>query len=143
MEESAVSFALQRLCELRTEEDDFSPKLRDQIKDIQTELTRMQCILRDVDPILEGNWGSEIADLAYKTVDVVETYAIKVAANNEGKRGIKKFMRSFASIFNEGNSRERQLLSRSLYDSLIDFLKFTCDLRYTNYNLLIISFKYL
>ncbi|KAM7486762.1 hypothetical protein LguiA_002771 [Lonicera macranthoides] len=119
MEEYAVSFALQRVCELRTEEGDFSSTLRDQIKDIQTELTRMQYILRDADPILEGNWGSEITDLAYKTVDVLETYAIKVASNNEGKKGIKKFMRRFAFIFNEGNSRERQLLSRSLYDSLI------------------------
>ena len=106
-----VFFAVERLGDLLNQEGKFLFGVSDQIKDIQDELRRMQCFLKDADAKQEGdervrNWIVEIRDLAYRTEDVLESYAIKVASKKEGKRGIKKFMRRFACMFNEGNSSE-------------------------------------
>lgn len=119
MAESVVSFAVERLGDLLIEEGKFLFGVSDQVKEMQDELRRMQCFLKDADARQDGdervrNWVAEIRDLAYRTEDVLETYALEVASKKEGKRGIKKFMRRFACIFNEGNSSERQLVNGSL-----------------------------
>lgn len=83
MVESIVSFTIERLADLLIEEASFLSGVRGQIKELQIELKRMQCFLRDAERKQdEGgeaikNSISEIRKLAYDAEDVIETYAIK------------------------------------------------------------------
>nr|AHG28978.1 NBS-LRR protein [Cicer arietinum] len=87
MVESVVSFTVERLGDLLIEEANLLHGVSDQIKKLQIELKRMRCFLRDADRKQgEGgetmkNWISEIRKLAYDAEDVIEIYAIKVAAS--------------------------------------------------------------
>ncbi|TKY65075.1 putative disease resistance protein [Spatholobus suberectus] len=84
MVEAVVSFALERLHELLTEEFRLLNGVSDKVRNMQNELMRMQCFLRDAERRQDEsesikNWISEIRKLAYDTEDVIEIYAIKVA----------------------------------------------------------------
>ncbi|CAI9118040.1 OLC1v1019545C1 [Oldenlandia corymbosa var. corymbosa] len=67
----------------------------------------MLCFLKDAesksckDEIVR-NWLREIRSLAYRIEDLVETYAVQVAAKKSpGRRGFRKFLKRSAGIFGE------------------------------------------
>ncbi|KAJ1406528.1 Virus X resistance protein-like, coiled-coil domain [Sesbania bispinosa] len=82
--ESIVSFVVERLGDLLIEEARFLYGVSGQVKNLQAELKRMQCFLRDAERRQSEsesikNLISEIRKLAYDAEDVIEIYAIKVA----------------------------------------------------------------
>ncbi|OWM85197.1 hypothetical protein CDL15_Pgr027984 [Punica granatum] len=88
MAESIVSFAVERVRDLLIEEAKFLWEVEGQVKDMQKELKRIQCFLKDADRRQDEdevihNWVSEIRDIAYDAEDVTETYILKVTLNKE------------------------------------------------------------
>lgn len=84
MVEAVVSFAVERLHDLLTEEARLLIGVSDKVKRMQNELKRMQCFLRDAERKQDKNdtiknYISEVGKLAYDAEDVIEIYAIKVA----------------------------------------------------------------
>ncbi|KAL5167440.1 putative disease resistance protein [Glycine soja] len=84
MVEAVVSFAVERLHDLLTEEARLLIGVSDKVKRMQNELKRMQCFLRDAERKQDKNdtiknYISEVRKLAYDAEDVIEIYAIKVA----------------------------------------------------------------
>ncbi|KAG5026461.1 hypothetical protein JHK86_022375 [Glycine max] len=84
MVEAVVSFAVERLHNLPTEEARLLTGVSDKAKSMQNELKRMQCFLRDAERKKDKNdtiknYISEVGKLAYDAEDVIEIYAIKVA----------------------------------------------------------------
>ncbi|KAL2333926.1 hypothetical protein Fmac_015139 [Flemingia macrophylla] len=84
MVEAVVSFAVERLYELLIDEVRLLNGVSDNVRSMQSELTRMQCFLSDAERRQDEsetmkNWISEIRKLAYDAEDVIENYAIRVA----------------------------------------------------------------
>ncbi|KAI9112991.1 hypothetical protein K1719_016105 [Acacia pycnantha] len=81
MVEAVVSFALETLSDLLIDEARLLIGVRDNVVQMQVELKRMQCFLRDAEKRKHEdesirNWISEIKNIAYKAEDVVENYAL-------------------------------------------------------------------
>ncbi|XP_054824369.1 putative disease resistance protein At1g50180 [Prosopis cineraria] len=81
MVESVVSFAVERLGDLLIGEVKLLQGVGDNVKQLQVELRRMQCFLRDAEKRQHENeslrnWVSEIKNIAYKAEDVVENYVL-------------------------------------------------------------------
>ncbi|KAK7340675.1 hypothetical protein VNO77_21385 [Canavalia gladiata] len=122
MVEAVVSFAIERLGDLLIEEARLLKGVGDKVKNMQNELKRMQCFLRDAERRQEESesmkhYISEIRKLAYDAEDVIEIYAIKVAfgidirIKNPFNRG--KHIRKVASEIISINSQISDL-TRSL-----------------------------
>lgn len=100
MAEAVVSLAVTRLGDLLISQVQFPYQVRNQVEEIQTELTRMQCFLADADKRQGSdsrvrNWVSEIRELAHQIEDVIEIYALQV----EKKRSpFQEFSRSLDCI---------------------------------------------
>ncbi|KAF7820490.1 putative disease resistance protein [Senna tora] len=82
--ERNTTIRVDRLFDMLSEEVRLFHGVRDQVEQMQKELKRMQCFLRDAER-RQGedesvrNWISEIKTLAYKAEDVIELYALKAA----------------------------------------------------------------
>ncbi|KAF2293800.1 hypothetical protein GH714_004838 [Hevea brasiliensis] len=105
MAESIISFAVQRITDLLIQEALFLNGVSDEVQDIQTELRRMQCFLKDADSRLNEdesvhNWVSEIRDLAYEAEDVIEHFALKVASRR--REGTIYMFKRFLCMLDEG-----------------------------------------
>ncbi|CAL5441640.1 unnamed protein product [Camellia sinensis] len=108
MEVPVVSFIVNRLGVLLTEEAKFLYGVSDQVEQIQVELNRMQCFLQDADYAIQSdlvdarvnNWLAEIRKLAYETEDILETFVIQVSSK-KNKKGFRSTLKRFACIFNE------------------------------------------
>ncbi|GMQ11789.1 hypothetical protein CsSME_00054281 [Camellia sinensis var. sinensis] len=109
MEMPVVSFIVNRLGVLLTEEAKFLHGVSGQVEQIRAELKRMQCFLQDVDYEIQSdhhvdarvnNWVAEIRKLAYETEDILETYVIQVSSKRN-RKGIRNTLKRFACIFNE------------------------------------------
>ncbi|KAA8548851.1 hypothetical protein F0562_000535 [Nyssa sinensis] len=90
--EPVVSFVVERLGDLLITEAKLSHGVSGQVQQIQTQLSRMQCFLRDADAKQdEGervcNWIVEIREIAYETEDVIETFVLRVGSRRGG--GVK------------------------------------------------------
>ena len=77
----------------------------DKAHELQTELTRMQCYLKDADArqnesAFVKNSVAEMKDLAYDAEDVIATYALTVGSRKG--RGIQKVLKRCACILDEG-----------------------------------------
>ncbi|CAL5393989.1 unnamed protein product [Camellia sinensis] len=111
MEVPVVSFIVNRLGVLLTEEAKFLYGVCDQVEQIRVELKRMQCFLQDADYAIQSdnvdarvnNWVAEIRKLAYETEDIIETFVIEVSS----KRGFQNTLKRFAGIFNKGQDVHR------------------------------------
>ncbi|KAL7161318.1 hypothetical protein ACSBR2_041884 [Camellia fascicularis] len=111
MEVPVVSFIVNRLGVLLTEEAKFLYGVSDQVEQIRVELMRMQCFLQDADyyaiqsdhhvDARVNNWVAEIRKLAYETEDILETFVIQVSSKRDEK-GFRNTLKRFACIFNEG-----------------------------------------
>ncbi|KAL7161330.1 hypothetical protein ACSBR2_041895 [Camellia fascicularis] len=100
MEVPVVSFIVNRLGVLLTEEAKFLYGISDQVEQIRVELNRMQCFLQDADYAILNNWVAQIRKLAYETEDILETYVIQFSSKRN-KKGFRNTFKRFACIFNE------------------------------------------
>lgn len=111
MVDAVVTFAVDRLGDLLIQEARFLSNVKGEVEEIQAELRRMKCFLKDAYARRESgdervrNWIREVRYLSERIEDLLEIYAIKVAAKRsvEGTGGrVKKLLTRFACIFSEG-----------------------------------------
>ncbi|GLU10916.1 hypothetical protein SLE2022_276930 [Rubroshorea leprosula] len=90
MADAVVSFLVERLGNLLIDETTLLWSVRDQVQQMQTELKRIQCFLKDADKRQDEdasvrNWVSEIREAAYDIEDVIDSFMLKFAPRN-GRR---------------------------------------------------------
>ena len=105
MAESVVSDVVTRLGNLLVQEAIYLYGVSDQVQQLQTELKRMQCFLKDADARQNESeiiklGVAEMKDLAYDAEDIIATYALKVGSKKGG--GIQKILRRCACALDEG-----------------------------------------
>ena len=105
MAESVVSGVVTRLGDLLLQEAIYLYGVSDKAHELQTELTRMQCYLKDADArqnesAFVKNSVAQMKDLAYDAEDVIATYALTVGSRKG--RGIQKVLKRCACILDEG-----------------------------------------
>ncbi|WOH09621.1 hypothetical protein DCAR_0729079 [Daucus carota subsp. sativus] len=99
MADAIVSFAVERVGALLISESKLLYGVRGQIKQLQSDLKRMQNFLKEADKKhiqdkrVRG-WVDEIKELAFRTEDVIEIFALQVATNS----GFKGELRRFACV---------------------------------------------
>ncbi|KAL8111389.1 putative disease resistance protein At1g50180 [Apium graveolens] len=103
MAEAVVSFAVKRLGDLLVSEAENLSEVEHQIYEIQHELKRVQCFLKEADKKQDGDERvrrcvTEIRKLAFKVEDVIETFAFEAATAPAGFNGI---LRKFALMLIE------------------------------------------
>ncbi|XP_027164884.1 probable disease resistance protein At1g58390 [Coffea eugenioides] len=111
MGSEAVSLALGTVKDLLAEEARFLSGVADQVKEVEVELIRMQCFLKDADKkqlndSTVRNYVREIRRLAYRTEDVLEKFAVEIESRRRG-HGFRKAFRRFACLISEGISLHR------------------------------------
>ena len=92
-----MSFVVERVGNLLIEEAVFLQGVKQQVDQIQIELKRMQCFLKDADKRQNDdesvqNWVSEIREAAYDVQDVIETFALEIASKNRDNNPIKRYV---------------------------------------------------
>ena len=97
MAQAVVSFVVERVGNLLIEEAVFLQGVKQQVDQIQIELKRMQCFLKDADKRQNDdesvqNWVSEIREAAYDVQDVIETFALEIASKNRDNNPIKRYV---------------------------------------------------
>ncbi|KAK7827187.1 putative disease resistance protein [Quercus suber] len=102
---SVVSGVVTRLSDLLAQEAIYLYGVSDKAHELQIELTRIQCFLKDADArqnesAFVKNSVAEMKDLAYDAEDVIATYALTVASRKG--RGIQKVLKRCACILGEG-----------------------------------------
>ena len=102
---SVVSGVVTRLSDLLAQEAIYLYGVSDKAHELQTELTRIQCFLKDADErqnesAFVKNSVAEMKDLAYDAEDVIATYALTVASRQG--RGVQKVLKRCACILDEG-----------------------------------------
>ena len=104
MAEYVLTFVVERVGELLINEarSCFTYRVRGQLEELQAELRRMRCFLRDVDGRQEEsetvhNLVIEIRQVAYDAEDVLEDFAFKVRR----RRGLRNVLLRFVCIFKE------------------------------------------
>ncbi|KAL3730690.1 hypothetical protein ACJRO7_027683 [Eucalyptus globulus] len=85
MAESVVSFAVETIGNLLTNEAKILWGMESQVEDLQKELKLIQCLLRDADSRREhnqavGEWVAQLRDIAHDAEDVIEQYILRVAS---------------------------------------------------------------
>ena len=103
MAKSVVSFVVERLGNLLIKEAAFLQGVSQQVNQMQIELKRMQCFLRDADKKQNEDesvqiWVSEIPEAAYDVQDVIETFAFEISSRNK-ENSLKL---KHVPIFNKG-----------------------------------------
>ncbi|RWR75241.1 putative disease resistance protein [Cinnamomum micranthum f. kanehirae] len=89
--EAVVSFVVERLGNLLIEEAQLLLGVHDEVRLIERELRRMQCLLKDADAKQKGdervrNWVAEIRDLSYDADDIIDTFIISRTASKTARR---------------------------------------------------------
>ncbi|KAJ0234553.1 putative disease resistance protein [Hirschfeldia incana] len=107
MAEAIVSVTVQKLGEWLLEEPLFLFGIDDQVKQLQDELKRLRCFLKDADEKQSKservrNWVAEIREAAYDAEDVLEAFFLK-AESKKGK-GIKMVFRRVSCVLSEAVS---------------------------------------
>ncbi|KAL3506032.1 hypothetical protein ACH5RR_031414 [Cinchona calisaya] len=92
-----VSIVSETLRDLIVEEAKFLSGVTDEVEEVQAELIRMQCFLKDADRRQQKdetirNYVKEIRRLAYRIENVLAAYAVEVASREES-RGALKFLK--------------------------------------------------
>ncbi|KAM7460268.1 hypothetical protein LguiA_001955 [Lonicera macranthoides] len=102
MAEQVITFVVEKVGQLLINEARFAYGARDQLEELQVELGRMCCFLKDVDGRQEESATLqdlviEIRRVAYEAEDVLELFAFKVSSRRR-----RNVLLRFACIFNEG-----------------------------------------
>ncbi|KAK9035045.1 hypothetical protein V6N11_077096 [Hibiscus sabdariffa] len=90
MAEAVVSFLLERLESLVRQEANLLFGVNNEVRQMQRELKRMQCFLKDADK-RQGddqsvkNWVSEIREAAYDVEDVIDNFIAKFVSKKGGR----------------------------------------------------------
>ncbi|XVE50715.1 hypothetical protein DITRI_Ditri01bG0185600 [Diplodiscus trichospermus] len=89
MAESVVSYAVETIGELITNEAIYLWGVEEQVNRLQRELKWMQSFIKDANSRQGENerlrlWVEEIRDLAYHADDVVEYFALKIGSKRKG-----------------------------------------------------------
>ena len=105
MAQTAVDLALGTIRDLLVEEVKFWSGVKGQVKDVQTELRRMQSFLVEVDrrkseEPLVLDFVKDIRSLCYRIEDVVDAYVAEEVLRKRGK-GIKKILKRIACLLCE------------------------------------------
>ncbi|KAE9447306.1 hypothetical protein C3L33_20764, partial [Rhododendron williamsianum] len=104
-----VSFVVERLGNLLTQEYRLLHGVRAQVEQMQKELSRMQCFMKAADARrgegdeLVSNCISEIRELSLDAEDVIATFVIKVALMRRGR--IHHMLKRYFCIFSESRAR--------------------------------------
>ncbi|KAL7204742.1 hypothetical protein ACSBR2_017780 [Camellia fascicularis] len=104
-----VSFVVKRLGEVLIQEANFLHGVSSQVEEMQMELNRMQCFLKDAAAKQEGdkkvhNWVAEIREAAYDADDVIDKFIIKVAFKRETGTCILNVLVRYACVFKNSTS---------------------------------------
>ncbi|CAL5381520.1 unnamed protein product [Camellia sinensis] len=104
-----VSFVVKRLGEVLIQEANFLRGVSGQVEEMQMELNRMQCFLKDAAAKQEGdkkvhNWVAEIREAAYDADDVIDKFIIKVAFKRETGTGILNVLMRYSCVFKNSTS---------------------------------------
>ncbi|CAL5377060.1 unnamed protein product [Camellia sinensis] len=100
-----ISFVVERLGNVLIQEAKLLRGVKGQVDEMQTELKRMQCFLKDAAARQEGgdemvrNWVVEIREAAYDAEDVIDTYIIKVAFRR--RTGILNVFMRFSCVIKD------------------------------------------
>ncbi|KAM7486572.1 hypothetical protein LguiA_002581 [Lonicera macranthoides] len=127
MAEQVVTLVVEKVGQLLINEARFMCRVRVQLEELEAEMRRMCCFLKDVDGRQEESETLqdlviEIRKVAYDAEDVLELYAFKVSSRRR-----RNILLRFACIFNEGIALDRV---GSKIDSIkIKFSKLTASLR--------------
>ncbi|CAL5444864.1 unnamed protein product [Camellia sinensis] len=109
MDMPVVSFIVNRLGVLLTEEAEFSYGVSGRVEQIQGVLKQMQYLVQDADHAMQSdhdvdpwvsNWVAEFGKIAYETEDIVENFVIEVSSKRN-KRGFRNNLKRFAGILKE------------------------------------------
>ncbi|KAM7485848.1 hypothetical protein LguiA_001857 [Lonicera macranthoides] len=105
MAEQVVTSVFRKVGELLTNEVRFAFGVSDQLQELQAELRRMLCFLKDADGRQEESailqdLVIEIRKVTYDAEDVLELFDFKVSSRRR-RRGIINVLMRFACIFNE------------------------------------------
>ncbi|XP_051140145.1 putative disease resistance protein At1g50180 [Andrographis paniculata] len=100
MAEAAVSFAVEKLSDMAIQKVTFLLNVEDQLTRLKDQLENMQCFLRDAaekqaaaaDQLI-GKWIADIRAVAHDSEDLIEIYALKVAAPR--RRGLRGWLAWF------------------------------------------------
>ncbi|XP_010256268.1 PREDICTED: putative disease resistance protein At1g50180 [Nelumbo nucifera] len=89
---ASVVSAVTKLGELLIQEAVFLSDVREQVEELQNELERMRCFLKDAEAKQLNdervhNWVREIREVAHETEDAVDTYIYQKASNKFGREG--------------------------------------------------------
>ncbi|EOA39610.1 hypothetical protein CARUB_v10008237mg [Capsella rubella] len=104
MAEAVVSVTVQKLGELLLEEPLFLFGIGDQVKQLQDELKRLKCFLKDADENQHKservrNWVAGIREASYDAEDILEAVFLK--AESRKQKGMARVIRRLACILNE------------------------------------------
>lgn len=104
MAEAVVSSAVKRLGDLLVSEPENLSEVEHQIYEIQHELKRIRCFLKEADKKQYRDervrrYVTEIRRLAFKVEDVIETFAFEVANEPAGFNGMVRKFASTLSAF--------------------------------------------
>ncbi|KAK9035042.1 hypothetical protein V6N11_077093 [Hibiscus sabdariffa] len=90
MAEGVVSYLLERLDGLLVQEANLLLGVNNEVRQMQRELKRMQCFLKDADKRQDDdesvkNWVSEIREAAYDVEDVIDNFIVKFVYKKGGR----------------------------------------------------------
>ncbi|XP_010479468.1 PREDICTED: putative disease resistance protein At1g50180 isoform X2 [Camelina sativa] len=107
MAEAVVSVTVQKLGELLLEEPLLLFGIGDQVKQLQDELKRLKCFLKDADEKQQKservrNWVAGIREASYDAEDILEAFFLK--AESRKQKGMTRVLRRLACILNEAVS---------------------------------------
>ncbi|XXG71051.1 hypothetical protein AAC387_Pa07g0391 [Persea americana] len=109
MASAVVAYVTKRLGDLLIQEALFLYGVDDDVEWIRTELTRMQCFLKDADSREKKdervkNWVAEIIDASYRAEDVIETFICNQSLLTK-RRGFSEWVKRCVCIIGELISR--------------------------------------
>ncbi|KAG2317072.1 hypothetical protein Bca52824_020194 [Brassica carinata] len=129
MAEELLSFALQKLWDLLSQEYEQFQGVKDQVTELKTDLYTLKSFLKDADAKKHTSEVVKhcldmIKEIIYDAEDIIETFILKDELGKHG--GIKKRIRRLAGIFPErrGTALEIGSLSKRIAKVICDMEKF-------------------
>ncbi|XP_058084616.1 probable disease resistance RPP8-like protein 2 [Magnolia sinica] len=121
MAESVVQFLLENLSALLKEEASLLKGVRKEVKEIETELNRMQASLRDADRRKDSDeemktWVGQVRDAAHDVEDIIDEFLHRMDRPRRG--GFKGFL--IDTIYIPKNISDRRQFTRRLQETKVN-----------------------
>ncbi|KAL9813644.1 Disease resistance RPP8-like protein 3 [Arabidopsis thaliana] len=99
MAEGFVSFGVQKLWDLLSQESERLQGIDEQVDRLKRQLRRLQSLLKDADAKKHGservrNFLEDVKDIVYDADDIIESFLLKILRGKE--KGVKKHVRKLA-----------------------------------------------